>query len=943
MKPRSILHGPWLAFALVFAVSSPAVSATSPALPAGVTRVASVEGITEYRLTNGLRVLLFLDPSKQTATVNVTYLVGSRQEGYGETGMAHLLEHMLFKGSKSHTNIPQELTAHGSRPNGSTWVDRTNYFETFAATDENLDWALGLESDRMVNSFVAKKDLESEFSVVRNEFEIRENSPQNVLLERMTSTAYLWHNYGKSTIGSREDIERVPIENLQAFYRMWYQPDNAVLVVAGKFDENRTLGRIAQTFGAIPRPKRALPSTWTVEPAQDGERSVTLRRVGDVQVVSALYHVPAGSHADFAAVDVLSFILGDAPSGRLHKGMVETKKASSVSSYVFQYHDPGALVVTANLRTDQSVDEARELMLRIVQEATTQPPSTEEVKRARDSRLNDWESTMRNSERAALQMSEWAAMGDWRLMFIHRDRLEKVTPEDVERVAKAYLKPENRTLGIYLPTSAPQRAPIPETPDVAALVKDYKGRAAMAAGEAFDPAPAAIEKRVVRAKVEPGISLVMVPKKTRGALTNVSMTFRFGDEASLQGQAMAAEMAGSMLMRGTAKKTRQQIRDEADHLKTQLSVFGSATGASVSFETTRENLAGALRLAAEVLRQPSFPESEFEQLRQENLNAIENSKSDPQQKAGTALQKHLYPFPATDPRAALGPEERIPLVKAMKLADVRAFHQNYYGASSAQIAVVGDCDPQEVKKLVQELFGGWKNPKPFARLVTKFEERPPLRDAIDAPDKESAVFQAGLRMPMRDDDPDYPEMVLGNYMTGGGFLNSRLAQRLRQKEGLCYGVGSSFNASAFDQDAQFSSSAIYAPQNREKLTVGFLEEIGRLLDKGFTAGEIAEAKKGWFQGREVARATDRELARILILREFQGRTLSWDDTLEKGVQTLTAEQILTAMRAHLDPAKISFFQAGDWAKSKASAGSADAKGAEAKTEIKSADAKPRVP
>ena len=232
--------------------AAPAAPAAAQSLPTGVERITSVEGITEYRLANGLQVLLFPDQSKQTITVNVTYKVGSRHEGYGETGMAHLLEHLVFKGSPRHRNIPQELTEHGSRPNGSTWFDRTNYFETFAATEDNLRWALDLESDRMVNSFIAKADLDSEMTVVRNELESGENSPTNVLLQRVLSTAYLWHNYGKSTIGSRSDLENVPIDRLQAFYRTYYQPDNAVLLVAGKFDEPKTLELIDAVLRAHP-------------------------------------------------------------------------------------------------------------------------------------------------------------------------------------------------------------------------------------------------------------------------------------------------------------------------------------------------------------------------------------------------------------------------------------------------------------------------------------------------------------------------------------------------------------------------------------------------------------------------------------------------------------------------------------------------------------------
>lgn len=291
------------------------------------TKLSTVEGITEYSLPNGFRFLVYPDKSKQTITVNITYLVGSRHEGYGETGMAHLLEHLVFKGTPNHPDIPNELTKHGARPNGTTWYDRTNYFETFTADDnlENLKWALDLESDRMINSYIAKKDLDKEMTVVRNEFESGENDPQGILMERVMSTAYLWHNYGKTTIGARSDIENVPIERLQAFYRKYYQPDNSILMVSGKVDEKVAVDLITKYFGNIPKPTRELIRTYTAEPVQDGEREVSLRRVGDVQVASCLYHIPPGSHPDCAAVDLLTDILQDEPSGRLYKALIETK------------------------------------------------------------------------------------------------------------------------------------------------------------------------------------------------------------------------------------------------------------------------------------------------------------------------------------------------------------------------------------------------------------------------------------------------------------------------------------------------------------------------------------------------------------------------------------------------------------------------------------------
>src|SRR5215831_2144377 len=272
-----------------------AVTLSAQTLPQGVRKGASLAGITEYTYPNGLRVLLLPDSGSSSITVNIVYLVGSRHEGYGETGMAHLLEHLNFIKSTHDQDIKKELEDHGARWNGTTDYDRTNYFETVNASDENLRWALGLEAERMVNMRMEKALLDTEMTVVRNEFERGENNARQVLDERVWSTAYLWHNYGKSVIGSRADIERVPIDRLAAFYKKYYQPDNAVLMIAGQIDPSKTLGMVASTLGAIPRPARKLDTTYTAEPPQDGERIVTLRRVGEVQNIVVAYHIPAGS------------------------------------------------------------------------------------------------------------------------------------------------------------------------------------------------------------------------------------------------------------------------------------------------------------------------------------------------------------------------------------------------------------------------------------------------------------------------------------------------------------------------------------------------------------------------------------------------------------------------------------------------------------------------
>ena len=907
------------AHAVALSTSSMQQSVASPALPPGVERVTSVEGITEYRLPNGLQVLLFPDQTKQTITVNVTYLVGSAHENYGETGMAHLLEHLVFKGTPKHPNIPQELTAHGARPNGTTWFDRTNYFETFAATDENLEWALDLEADRMVNSFIAKKDLDSEMTVVRNEFELGENSPFGVMMERAISTAYLWHNYGKSTIGARSDLENVPIERLQAFYKNHYQPDNAILLVSGKFDEAKTLNLVNKYFGPIPRPTRTRQKIYTVEPTQDGERMVTLRRVGDVQLVSATYHIPPGSHPDFAAMDILGEVLGDTPSGRLHKALVETKKASTVFGFNFQLREPGVALFGAEVRQDASLDAARDGLLQTIDEVATKPVTKEEVERARTALLKNIDLTLNSAERVGLTLSEWMAMGDWRLFFLHRDRLRKVMPEEVQRVATRYLKPSNRTLALFIPTPKPDRAEIPTVTEteVAAMLKDYKGDAAMAAGEAFDPSPANIESRTIRNSTPGGLRMALVPKKTRGNTVVASMTLRFGDEKSLMNRSTTAALAGRMLMRGTAKHTRQQIKDEFDRLKARVNVFASPGQVSVAIETVRENLPAVMRLATEVLREASFPAAEFEQLKQEQLAQIEQQKSEPDAIGSIAFRRHLGPYPKGDVRYIPTLEEQIEEIKAATLEETKKFYTDFYGASNGELAVVGDFDDKEIARLATELFGNWKSPRSFARIENIYKDVAALTKSFETPDKANAFFMAGLNLNVRDDDPDYPALMLGNYMLGGGFLNSRLATRIRQKEGISYGVGSQLVASSLDKFGNFITFAIYAPQNVNKLEAAFKEEIARMLKEGFTAEEIAGAKSGFLQSRQVTRAQDAALAGRLANYLFLNRTLAWDEEFEKKIAALTPEQIVAAMRRHIDPNKITIIKAGDFAKAAA--------------------------
>jgi zinc protease len=912
-------------------------AAFSQILPAGVKKIASVEGLTEYTYPNGLRVVLFPDQSNPKVTVNMTILVGSRHEGYGETGMAHLLEHLLFMKTTGGRNIKNELTGHGATWNGSTWYDRTNYYETVTASDENLRWALSLEADRMVNSMMSKSMLDTEMTVVRNEFERGENSPERVLRERVVATAYLWHNYGKSTIGARADIENVPIDRLAAFYRKYYQPDNAVLVVAGKFDESKALRLVAETAGRIPHPARKLDQTYTSEPVQDGERFVALRRVGDGQSIMAVYHTPAAAHPDSAALEVLAGIMtggvrgGGVATGRLSKALVDNKKAVSVRMSSEQLHDPGFILVSAQLSREQSLAEARRVLLDTLENLAKEPPSKDEVERVKTRILRAAEIQMTNTQSLALNLSEWASMGDWRLLFLNRDRIRNVTPEDVVRVAKTYLISSNRTIGEFIPETNPVRAEVPSTPDLQVLFKDYKGGESIAAGESFDPTPANIEKRLKRDKVG-GLKIVTLPRKTRGGTVSAVLDLHFGDEHSLAGKSAAAQIAGGLLMRGTQTKTREQIQDAMDKLKASITVSGGGGGgfaggrrgggggasssisdAVASIETNKENLIGALKLAVEMLREPKFADSDFEQMRQQRIAAIENGRSEPSMLATHELSRRLSPYPKGDVRYVPAIDETIAELKKVTLDDVKKFHSQFYGASNGDLVLVGDFDQAAVRKAIAEMLGGWKSVTPFRHLTSVYKKTEPVNLKIETPDKQNAEFEAGVRLQMADTDPDYPAMLLANQMFGGS-LGARMPNRIRNVEGLSYSVRSSFAASARGDSALFSAMAISAPANTPKVEASFMDELRKTLKSGFTAEEVEKQKKAYHDQQIVGRSQEQMLIRRIASLEHLGRTMKWDEQLEAKIQALTVEQINAAFRRRINPDAITIVKAGDFAK-----------------------------
>lgn len=894
----------------VLAASATTAGTDTP--DASYTRVTSVEGVTEYRLPNGLRILLAPDDAIPRTTVNITYLVGSRDEGLGEAGMAHLLEHMQFKGTSrlTATALREEFARRGMIANGTTSVDRTNYFATFPSSEDNLDWILSMEADRMVNSRIEAADLRSEMPVVLNEMEIGQTRPDRVMLQAMNAAAYNWHPYGKATIGTRKDLENVSIPLLRAFYQRHYQPDNAVLVIGGTFDPAWVLATISTYFGPIPRPVRTPVAAVTAEPAQEGERLVTLRRPGDTQLIGEMYHVPQAAHPDAVPMWLLLQVFAGPSGGRLEKTLVEAKKAASVSASIDAMRDPGTVLFLAEVPKGQSLEQARDALVEQVEGLAARPVTEVELERVRVELRNAIEDAFKNPDTLTLQLSEAIAWGDWRLLFLLRDRVESVRLEDLQRVAAQYLRRANRTEGRLILVDQPQRVEMPPPVDLARLLDGYHGKPVAAPPPPFAPTPENIEAHTQRFALANGMKLSMLSRPTRANTVTGVMMLNMGTVDSLKGRAPAAALTAAMLMRGAGARDRQQLADALAMLKSTVRISAQADRTTIQFETHRDQLSAFLAVLRDILRNPTLDPRQLDDIRQIRIAEIERTGNAPGTLAAVTMDRHGSPYPPGDPRHVADQKEGIAGYSAASIDDVRDFHRRFYGTSHAQMALVGDVDVDVAKTQLESLFGDWNAPEPYTRIDRPYRAIAPATLTVQTSDNASAIYLARMPISMTTASQDYADLAIANRIYGGNPLRGRLSERIRQRDGISYSAGSSLQVGAIDTAGSFTMRASFAPRNFARIKRATSEELARFVRDGVTEQELADGKSGLVEQAIIGLTRDSVLAQTLADQLYAGHTMAFTAEQAQRVRKATVGSVNAAIRKYIDPKRVTTVFAG---------------------------------
>ncbi|MFZ6708462.1 M16 family metallopeptidase [Undibacterium sp. TC9W] len=892
---------------LVFTLAMCTLTARSqvlatPALPANMVHVQTIEGISEYRLPNGFRFLLMPDHSTSTTTVGMTYLVGSKDEGAGQSGYAHLLEHMLFKGSKNYPRLFKQMSEKGMRTNAMTFADRTFYFANFETNDSDLNWYVSMEADRMQNAQILKSELDTEMTVVRNELELRENNAYESLKRRVQAVAFDWHGYGHSVIGEKSDIENVNLESLQQLYHQYYRPDNVVMLVAGRFDTGKLLQTISRHFGSIPKPQSALPGIPTIEPAQQGERQIILRKKDNADAVILAYHIPSLLHADHTSLNFAARMLSS--NRELHNEAGEIIPANLGLGFHLEGSAQNGLIFFGYSKAPGSNDEnSAKAITKVIESFGKNTWTQQELEFFKSKYVNGFSATMNDPQVLNFWISEYIAAGDWRMMFLEKDRIVSMTTEQIQKAALRYFVRENRTTGMLLSEEKSTDSSIPPVPQASEILKKFSHRDEYASVLEFNTSAENILQNTQRFKIG-NIEAAFLAKPTRGQQVSVELNLHWGDEKSLAGKRWIERMTAQVLPNGTnsyGKETLEAEREKA-HIR----------GGITKFSTDRAHLKQALQLMIKNLKEPNLAHA-YDAISSEK-RTWSKAASTPERQARDEIARHFNNYPQGDVRALETAQQVITALNAVRATDLIDFHKQFYGASNGHIAIVGDFDTEEAKAILEQEFKAWESKSPYQAAHESFIDRAPLHKFIDTPGKDNGVFLARLDVPVGINDADYTALSVASYLLGGHPVVSRLGKRVRLKEGWSYGVTSSLMPNSTDAVSNWEITASAASPNIDKLRQAVLEEMHLLATHGFTQNELEVAKSALSRLKLQARYNNEYLATEWSGLLHRGVDYTWQVKRDMALQNLSLEQLNAASKRYLQPERWSIVSTGDASK-----------------------------
>jgi len=845
-------------------------------------------GIKEYTMTsNGLRVLLKQDNTAPVATFMVTYEVGSRNEAIGYTGSTHLLEHLMFKGSrkfntKKGNSVFQTLQSLGARMNATTWLDRTNYFAVLPS--EHLETLIEIEADRMRNAYIKEEDRQSEMTVVRNEFERGQNSPSGVLDENIWATAYQAHPYHHSTIGWKEDIENVSIERLREFYDTFYWPNNATAIAIGDFAEKEALSMIKKHFGKIRKSTKPIPEVYTAEPKQEGIRTITLKRAGQQGIVGVAHKTPAATHPDAPAFMVLSSILSSGKNSRFYKNITDKGLTTSVYIWDSLFRDPGLFTVYANLSPDVDHKTVEKAVVGEYEKIKKDGVSDEEVKNAQTQLIASMKFRQDGSYAIASGLNEAIASGDWTLYTTYDEKIGMVTKEDIQRIVKEYFKEDLSTIGYFIPLGAGG-----QNKKLATSAKDLEKMKLKHYSEEEE----LLSSKVVDSEPVEGIRLLTL-KRGSGVVTLTGSML--GGDIYASTNARTADMVAAMLDQGTTNMTKFEISAKLESAGARLGFFNGQARVGFSGKFLSEDTKMVFDLLADQLKNPLFTEEDLNKVKKRQVANYKRSKESTR---GNATNNMLKAFYGTGHQnSPTDPDKAIEEIKKITPKNLKDFHLKNYGTGTMVIVAVGDVDHNSLESLIKEGFGGWKRSPLKEKKETGTANKASDKVYVTMQDKTSTDFLVGTALGIDRYHPDYLPLYVATHTLGGNF-SARLMQTVRVKEGLTYGINSSMRGFGNGNDGYWMVGGTFSPKLLSKGESSTLREIKKWAEEGITQKELDITKSTLTGGFQVGFDSTGGLAGGILDAIIVHGDLTYLDSYPERIKAITLDEANTAISKYI--------------------------------------------
>ncbi|RED22552.1 zinc protease [Flavobacterium cutihirudinis] len=892
-------------------------------------KIKELGGIEEYLYQpNGMNILLLQDNASPVATVQIVYRVGSKHEVLGNTGSTHLLEHLMFKGTpsfnkKNGNTITDVLQNTGAQLNATTWYDRTNYFETLPS--DKIELAIQIEADRMRNSLLLKEDKEAEMTVVRNEFERGENDPNSLLDKEIWAAAYIAHPYHHSTIGWKSDIEKAPIEVLRNFYNTYYWPDNATLTIIGDFRKENVFGLIEKYFGKITKAPNVMPQPYTEEPEQYGARKIVVRKPGELGVINKAYKIPGALHEDLPALNILGEIIGAGPSAILNKTFVDSRMGIYAYASATNFKEVGLFTIGVGFpmtSKHEDIDaKISEVVAKIQKEGVTQ----DEVNRVVAKVSAQTILARDGSGVIASELNEAIASGDWTDFVTGIDRLKKVTPADVLRVAQKYLIEDQSTTGYFIPKQSGSQEQdtaqanhfIPENgPFYYRHPEDEHGHDKSSSEISFSELKNASEVSLEENAIEKsgsaykrekiaGIDVVSVKTSAKDFVT-VAASISLGNYASESKNTMIPALTASMLSKGTTLNDKFKFSEKLQKLGVNLSVNASPFKVNIGFKCLKKDLDQVVTLLAEELRNPLFDAKEFENLKQQFIGNTQQNLNDPGERGDIALAQAIYP--KTNPNYSLSVEADIQNIKNATLDEVKAFHKKYFGPASMRLVIVGDTDGANLGTSLKKSFKNW-NGGVVENL--KFDEAAKVAaktEVVTIAEKPSAELYVGQYTGLKRTDADYIPFYIGNYTLGAGFAG-RLMQTVRDEDGLTYNISSGLGGN-IQTGGYWFVNASFNPELFQKGLDATMVQVDKWVKNGITATELENKKTNLIGSFKVGMSTTNGMARTILGFIERGLEPNYIEQYPNDIQKATLQQVNDAIKKYIQLDKMIIIKAG---------------------------------